>query len=135
MQEFYFRRIEEAKRVRLRVIVVELSVTVLFVTYLPSAKIRHTGSWLLEQKFYDLCVMEQSAEYSSLIGDCENCSRSEYRSALSAAIRVNGLPASLLDSNDFSEVLNNTIKNKDYPLPSHVLLKRIEDFLKSSGKK
>lgn len=137
MKMFYFRRIERARRTRLRVAVEDTTVTIFLVSYCQAGKSDLPGTWSLEEKTFDLSMSGQSAEYHRLIAECECCPSSEYKSAFSEAVKANNHPASLIcryDSRLTGYDRSKKATNNDYPIPTTVLIQKIDDFFNGAGK-
>lgn len=108
MTEFYLRRIDNNKRVRLRVTVKDSTITVLFVSYLKG-KFHRPGTWSLDQKSYQFNGSDLPVDYLLLIDGYETCTKAEFRSAKTNAVKSKPL---------------------SYLLPADEVLNKIKIFMK-----
>lgn len=139
MKEFYLRRIEKAKRIRLRVVVEDSTATIFLTSFFQADRSNLPGTWTLEEKTYDLEISSQCSDYEALIKGSEACPKSEYCFAFSEAVEANRLGTSPISRHNYSLPKNGQINlpiiiKKEYLIPSNTLIKKIEDFFKSAGK-
>ena len=135
MKEFYFRRIERAKRIRLRVTEEGSVTTVFIVIYCQPEKWDLAGTWSLDSKVFDLANTSQANEYQEYIKGFENCTKSEYKFAFAEANKANrhlDSPGQVFEMAKNNQSRNLT--NNEYPIPAIVLLKTIEAYMKSTRK-
>jgi hypothetical protein len=136
MKEFYLRRIERAKRTRLRVTEEGSVATVFIVIYYQPEKSDLPGTWSLDDKVFNLANTNQANDYREFIKGFEKCAKSEYRFAFAEANKANRH----LDSSPqvFEMVKNDQSKeptNSEYPIPAKIIVKKIEAFMRSSATK
>lgn len=132
MKEFCLRRIERSKRIRLRVVEENATATIFFIYFSQGDKSDSPGTWSTDEKTYNLANSSEWNDYQAEIKGSEKCPKTEYKFALSAAAKANRHSASSISRHNSSLPENG--QNNEYPIPSKVLIKKIEDFLKSAGK-
>ncbi len=133
MKEFYLRRIERAKRIRLRVTEERSAATVFIVTYCQPEKSDLPGTWSLDDKVFNLANTNQANDYQAFIKGFEVCSKSEYKFAFAEANKANrnvNSPVHVfeMDKSDPPREL----AHSEYPIPAIILLKKIEAYVKST---
>lgn len=137
MKEFYLRRIERAKRIRLRVAVENTTATIFLISFCQADKTDSPGTWSMDQKTYNLANSSHWDDYRALIEGAEECPKSEYKFAFSEAVKATRHSSSSISRLNSGLPKNGQIKKatmKEYPIPPKVLIKKIEDFLKSADK-